>query len=183
MWVTGDNVTLSGIDFSLHGGVQVVVSGNNDTITKSNFLYGTTVASDADTYLINQVKGSNLTLSYNVINGNGPALGSSAANQSSLISTSGGGTFTLEYNLLENFNQHALEASNSTENIVYQYNLIYNGGSGAPGAHLNYLQFGSGTYTATVEFNTTYQPTVPVSGGEGFQLYNNGSGSVTGTLA
>jgi hypothetical protein len=181
--ITGNNITLSGIDFSLHGGAQVVVSGNNDTITKSNFLYGTTMASDADIYLVNQIGGSNLTLSYNVINGNGPALGSSASNQSSLISTSGTGTFTLEYNLLENFNQHALEASNSTENILYQYNLIYNGGSGSAGAHLNYLQFGSGAYTATVEFNTTYQPTVPVSGGEGFQFYNNGSGSVTGTLA
>src|SRR5207302_844134 len=44
------------------------------------------------------------------------------------------------------------------------------------GTHPNYLQFGSGNATSVdVEFNTSYQTTA-LSGGEGYQFYDNGSG-------
>ena len=120
-----------------------------------------------------------------MLDGNGPTLGQAAANQSSLITFSGG--LTLEYNWFKNFNQHVLEYNASTNtSLIYEYNLITNGGSGATGQHLNYLQLGTNncTTTVTLEFNTTYQPTTPVSGGEGFQLGSFGTGgAIDATVA
>jgi hypothetical protein len=178
--ITGNNVTLNGIDFSLHGGAQLLIYGSSDVVSNSNFVYGPSMESDIS---LIAGSGSNVTIKNNTLNGNGPALGSGTANQTSLISGQFTGTTTVEYNLMENFNQHALEMNGSGA-LNYQYNLIENGGSGATGQHLNYLQFGSGVFNSvTVGFNTTYQPTMSISGGEGFQLYNNGSGSVNATLA
>jgi hypothetical protein len=178
--ITGNNVTLNDIDFSLHGGAQLLIYGSNDVVSNSNFVYGTSMESDIS---LIAGSGSNVTIKNDTLNGNGPTLGSATANQTSLISGQFTGTTTVEYNLMENFNQHALEMNGSGA-LNYEYNLIENGGSGATGQHLNYLQFGSGVFgPVTVEFNTTYQPTTPISGGEGFQFYNNGSGSVNATLA
>ena len=185
--ITGNNVTLNGIDFSLHGGAQLIIDGNGDTVSNCNFLYGTSMASAGRYYIISG-SGSNITIEDCVLNGNGSALGQASANQTSLITFTNSGSVTLEYNLFENFNQHVLEYNSTGVNgtIVYKYNLIENGGSGSTGAHLNYLQFGTNndTTTATVEFNTTYQPTNPISGGEGFQFYSNGRGAtIDATLA
>jgi len=59
----------------------------------------------------------------------------------------------------------------------YDYYLIEQGAI-EPGAHLNFLQFGSGTVTsADVLYNTTYQ-TPQASSGEGFQSYMNNSGTI-----
>ena len=57
----------------------------------------------------------------------------------------------------------------TTASLVYEYNLIENGGIEA-GAHLNYLQFAYGTINnPIIEYNTTYQ-TQHAASGEGFQL-------------
>src|SRR5262245_6165674 len=57
----------------------------------------------------------------------------------------------------------------------YDCNLIEQGAI-EPGAHLNFLQFGSGTVTsADVSYNTTYQ--TPQA--EDFQFYMNNSGTIT----
>ena len=177
--ITGNNVNLNGIDFSLHGGAQLIVNGSNDVVSNCNFLYGSTMASQGD-YEIISGSGKNLTIEDCVLDGNAPTLGQAAANQSTLIVFSGG--LTLEYNWFKNFNQHVLEYNASTNtNLIYEYNLIENGGSGSTGEHLNYLQCGMNncTTTMTVEFNTTYQPTTPVSGGEGFQTGSFGVNAPT----
>src|SRR5262249_12680400 len=100
VYITGNNVSLSGIDFSLHGGAQLVVYGSNDTVSNCNFLYGTALDSNSP-YVSSLIggTGSNLTIENCVLNGNGPTLGSSAANQSSLIGGAFNGTTTLQYNL------------------------------------------------------------------------------------
>ena len=184
VYVTGNNVTLNGIDFSLHGGAQLVIEGaNNTTISNCNFFYGSALTSTSN-FLINAVSGSNVTIEYCTIDGNG-AVQTTSSDQSSLITTGSNftGTVTLTYNLLQNFIQHVLEYNGGTT-LTYEYNLIYNGGNGPVGPHLNYLQWGNGNFgTATVEFNTTYQPTNPNAGGQGFQFTPN-SGSISSfTLA
>ena len=136
--ITGNNVTLNDIDFSLHGGAQLIINGSNDVVSNSNFVYGPSMTNDIS---LIAGSGSNVTIKDDTLNGNGPALGSATANQTSLITGRFTGTTTVEYNLMENFNQHALEM-NGSGGLNYEYNLIENGGSGAPGAHLNYLQFG-----------------------------------------
>ena len=177
--VTGNNVTLNGIDFSLHGGAQLVIEGaNNTTISNCNFFYGSALTSSSN-FLINAVSGSNITIEHCTIDGNG-AVQTNSSDQSSLISTGSRftGSVTLTDNLLQNFIQHVLEYNGGTT-LTYEYNLIYNGGNGPVGPHLNYLQWGSGNFgTATVEYNTTYQPTNPNAGGQGFQFTPN-SGSIS----
>jgi hypothetical protein len=181
VYLSGNNVTLNAIDFSLHGGAQLVITGSNDTISNSNFVYGPSMLPDSAVIAAN---GSNATIENCVIDGNGPTLGAAIANQTSLINGSNKGVMTILYNVLKNFNQHAVEA-NGSGGLNYQYNLIENGGSGAAGAHVNFLQFGGATgyNSVTVQFNTTYLPTIGASGGEGFQMYNNGTGNINGTLA
>src|SRR5262249_33906606 len=91
VYITGDNVTLNGIDFSLHGGAQLVIlGGNNTTISNCNFFYGSALTSTSS-FLINAVSGSNVTIEYCTIDGNG-AVQTTSSDQSSLIST--GSNFT-----------------------------------------------------------------------------------------
>ena len=169
--ITGNNVTLDGYDFSLHGGYQVYVSGANTTIRNSNFALGTNTGA----YLISGGPSAlNLTVEYCTMDA------STIGNQTSLIGYTGSGAITLRYNWFKNFPQHVLElaqGSGKEFSVVYKYNLIEQGAIAA-GAHLNYLQFGGGHATSVdVEYNTTYQ-THQVAGGEGFQFYNNSSGGI-----
>src|SRR6267378_7025511 len=56
--ISGDNVTLNGYDFSLHGGYQIAIDGANTTISNSNFAIGT----NQGNYLISgSASASNLT--------------------------------------------------------------------------------------------------------------------------
>ena len=166
--VSGNNVVLSGYDFSLHGGINVyIASSTNTTITNSNFH---STSSSGVIYMDSASSG--LTLTYNVMDGVGATPG--AAN--SLLYAVGGGNITLQYNLFENMPAQAVSFLGST-NLVMQYNLFENGGKEAPN-HLNFMQFSgnNATNTVLVEYNTVYQQ-VQASSGEGFQFYNNGTGS------
>jgi hypothetical protein len=168
--IAGNNVTIDGYDFSLHGGYTVRVQGNNDTISNSKFAIPTISA----VYLVSG-PGSNLTLEYDSLDGT-----TNNSAESSLIGFSGS-NITLKYNYFKNFAQHVLEMVQSpgqTSDLVYEYNLIQNGAK-IPGSHLNYLQFASGTIiNPVVEFNTSIQ-TPQVSSGEGYQFYLNNGGTIS----
>ena len=176
--ISGTNTVATCYDFSLHGGAQILVSGTNNTVSWSSLAYGANGAASSDQSIVNCTGGSSPSFLNNYVTGNGSTLG--LTGQSSLIIASSGcgGTVTMEYNYFLNFQQHVLE-NNANNTIVYKYNLVYNGGSAGAGPHLNYQQFGNngGTVTSTVAFNTTYQPTTPLAGGEGFQCYANGTGA------
>jgi hypothetical protein len=172
--VTGNNVTLSGFDFSLHGGYGISVQGSGTTITDNNFL-GTSQSG----FLVHTAAGaSNTTISYNTMNGGG-ATGDLADGE--LIYAAGQG-LTVENNWIYNAPQHFVSVLNGGA-LTYSYNLLENGGW-ATGAHLNYLQWGGGNSTSPdIEYNTMVQD-VTLAGGEGFQLYDNGSGTISNaTLA
>lgn len=170
--INGNDVTLDGYDFSLHGGYQIVTNAANTTISNSNFAVGT----NKGAYLIfGGGSASNLTVRNDTFDG------SSIGNNLSFIRYSGSGAVTLEYNWFRNFPCHIIEFTqdNGTRSfsVVYKFNLIEQGALGS-GQHLNFLQFGGGTATSVdVEFNTTYQ-TPQISGGEGFQFYMNTPGGL-----
>ncbi|WP_247476081.1 Ig-like domain-containing protein [Bradyrhizobium sp. 169] len=170
--ITGDNVTLDGYDFALHGGYQLATSAANTTISNSNF----SVGMNQGAYLIyGGTSASNLTVIHNTFDG------SSIGNNLSYIRYSGSGDVSLEYNWFKNFPGHIVEFTQANGSpsfsVDYKYNLIEQG-SLHDGYHLNFLQFGGGTASSVdVEFNTTYQ-TPQVSGGEGFQFYSNTQGGV-----
>lgn len=185
--IDGNNIVLDGYDFTANGAADILIFGSNVTISNSKLLWSDAVRLAGSFSLMGIIAGANnSTIKYCVFDGNGTALGANAANQTSLISCNGIGKLTLQYNYFFNFNQHVLELGALTSSTLdYQFNLIANGGSGATLQHMNYLQItSSGSYSdAVVQFNTAYGPTTNPSGGEGFQMYNNGSGNVAGTFA
>ena len=165
-------VNITGVDFSLNGGaILSFVNSPNGVVSDCNF--GGTNLTAILNGVINADQGSGgLTVEYCTINGGGAGSGST------LISAGGSGPVTLKYNLFENFPQHVLELtqrSRKSFSVIYKYNLIEQGAE-QPSAHLNYLQFSSGSATSVnVKFNTSYQ-TPQAGAGEGYQFYDNSSG-------
>jgi hypothetical protein len=145
--VNASNVTISGIDFSLDGGWQLIIgtqaATNNVTVTDSNFAIGSN-----GNALVNQVNGSNAIFTYDTFNGN-----SLADNLNGTIFNLSGGA-TIEYCLVENGFGDFIDYG--TSNTV-EYNVFKNDGQGA-GSHPDWLQLGSGAYNnQTFEYNTFIQ--------------------------
>ena len=168
--ITGDNVALSGYDFSLNGGWQVYVAGNNDTIKNCNFGVGSN-QQPAISIGVNGQTASNTTVEYNTINGNG--ISSAGVG---LIECSGIGTTTIEYNSITNAYNEAIVLGNttsSTANYVVQYNLIENTGEGSPqGAHGDWIQlFNTPGDTSSVAINyNTFAQNAPGMATQGLSL-------------
>ena len=176
--ITGNNVVLSGWDFSLEGGWQVIINGNNDTIQDNNFKIGSNKLDPINTAgsTINSV-----TIKNNVIDGSGikPSL------NVGLIWLLDSGTSTIEYNLIENAYSTAIqeEPSGSTGSAteagqIIQYNVIANTGLGylIDGTHGDFIQdFGiatSGTQVFNniqINYNTLIENN-PASAGQGLSL-------------
>ena len=170
------NVVISGVDFSLHGGAVVFfVNSPNPTVVTSKF-GGTNLTTISSYVIYADLNSPGLTVSYTTIDGAGNGSGSS------LVGAAGGGTTTLTYNWLKHFPQHVLEMNiqgGTPYSVIYKYNLVQRGAE-APGAHLNYLQFGTNlnsSLAVDVEYNTSYQ-TRQASAGEGYQFYSNGTGLI-----
>jgi len=166
-------VTISNVDFSLHGGATLYFSNSPNAVVTDCDFGGTNLTTIPNSVIYADKTSSGLTVKYSTIDGGGAGSGSS------LIADAAGGTITLEYNWFKNFPQHVFESTitNAATDfaIVYEYNLIENGAKSA-GSHLNYLQLNGGTATSiTVAYNTSLQ-TEQVSAGEGFQFYGNAIG-------
>ena len=168
-------VTFNGVDFSLHGGAYLFfVNSPNGKVLNSKF-GGSNLTTIPSAVIAADSASPGLTVEYNTIDGAGAGSGSG------LVLVNGSGTTTMEYNWFKNFPSQVLEenqAAGLTFSIVYKYNFIEQGAQGA-GAHMNYLQFISGTSTsADIEFNASYQnpPPTGTNPGEGYQFYDNGTG-------
>jgi len=149
--VNGSNLTLSGYDFSLEGGWEVIVNGNNDTIMDNNWKVGT---NNLDPLYIPQGV-SNTTVKYNVIDGAG--LLNTSIGQG-LIGSDGPGT-VIEYNWIKNaYSENIVVGADTTTGwtLTVQYNLIENAGWGFNnGAHGDWVQAGiaSGDLMNSIAFN------------------------------
>ena len=98
IWVQGNNITLSGYDFT--GWTVYVTSGSqNTTIQNSYFGLGSGLYADPSSV--------NVTVRYNHFNDLGDTSGTS-----SLMTLSGTGSKIVQYNWLENTPQHFLELNN-----------------------------------------------------------------------
>ena len=170
--ISESNVTIDGFNFSGNGGYGIYIkSGVSGTrITNNLFVDSSTTAPIP----VNIAAGaSNTYIAYNTMNGGG-AGGNQTFDQ--LVSNGGSG-LTVEYNFMENAPGRFV--SSGAGSLVYEFNLLENGGW-LPGVHLNFLQFGGGSVTnPIVDFNTLVQE-MTVANGEGFQMYSNTSGSITG---
>src|SRR6266851_2930855 len=179
IFVTGNNVTLNGYEFSLEGGWEVYVEGANDVIENSNFKVG----ANNLVPIGSSTAASNLTVMYNTIDGGGAGVAGNPGAIYTLISFGGSGGMTAEYNWLKNAPQHIIEFLNGT--LIDRYNLIQDAGYYV-GAHVNDVQFnGSVSNGSVIDFNTVYNPQ-PVNGypdaqGEGIQVEAQLGSTITNT--
>ena len=148
IYVTGNNVTLDGYDFSVNGGWGVVVQGSNTKILDSSFVVG----ANSIKPILAAASSSNLTVAYCTIDGHNDG------NISGLIENRGSGALTVQYSWLKNAGGDMIQMHNGGQaaNLVVEYNVIQNAGM-APGAHGDYTEFMDGPFTATIKYNTTTQ--------------------------
>ena len=101
--VTANNVTLNGIDFSLHGGATVWIhNANNTTISNSNFGF----TSNPVSYNIIGIDGSSTgtVIKYNTIDGGGFAQAGTGTPETT-IALDAPGTLDVEYNWMKNLSE------------------------------------------------------------------------------
>ncbi len=169
--VTGNNLTLNGFDFSGGGGYGIYIEpGVSGTQITNNLFVDSSPTSPIP---VNIASGaSNTYVGYNTINGGG-VNGNQTFDET--IYNLGTG-LTVEYNWI--YDAPGRFVSTGAGSLVYKYNLLENGGW-LSGVHLNFLQFGGGTVSnPQVDFNTLVQYQT-IANGEGFQMYNNTTGSIT----
>jgi T5SS/PEP-CTERM-associated repeat protein len=164
IFVTGNNVTLSGYDFSLEGGWTIYVTGSNDAIDDNYFK----VSTNNSVPIGAGVSAVNLSVIGNTIDGGGLGVENDPSAVPTLIDDSGT-SLTVEYNWLENAPQHIVEFAGGT--LIDEYNLIENVGYYF-GGHVNYVQFNGGvSVNSVVSYNTIYNPPhYGQSVGEGIQI-------------
>ena len=125
--ITGNNVTLSGYDFSLNGGWGISINSgvNNTTIENSNFVVGSNEQVPIDS------SGGNLTVLNDTFNGSSQT---NAAAPWAMVNYDGNGTFTSEYSLYENTPEDAIDFGQGNMTTIVEYNMFNNLGT-QPGAH------------------------------------------------
>ncbi len=154
--INGNHVTLSGYDFSREGGWGIYVDGNDAVVRNCKFAAGPNYGTNAWYFIWTSKSATNLKVENCILDGNGRTY----QNMSGLVSFAGSGTFTVQYDLMENSPQHFVEMTNSgAATLIDQYNVFMNGafysGTGAT-PHENMTQFnGAGaTDNSVIQFNT-----------------------------
>ena len=179
IYVTGDDVVLDSIDFSLEGGWGLYVEGANDIVVRCNFKVG-----------INNIvpinagsTAGNLLVDRTTIDGGGVGQAGNPGAIWALISDNGDG-LRVEHSWLNNAPGDAIDY-NGSGTLIVRRNLFNDLGF-APGAHPDSVQFTRGTVNnAVISYNTVYFPQpvngLPVQGGEGLQVEAQLGGTIYNT--
>ncbi len=170
--IDANNVTIQGFDLTGRGGIGIYVAPG---ITGTKIIDNLYVASKSNAPIFANI-GPNCDgtyIGFNTVDGGGASgnlsFGELIYNQ--------GKSLTFEYNYVKNAPQHFVSGGSGPLN--YRNNLLENGGRGS-GQHLNYLQFGGGAVIdPVVRWNMLLQKETAAAG-EGIQMYNNGTGTITG---
>src|SRR5581483_1906497 len=182
--ITGNNVTLNGFDFSLHGGWGIYVqSGVTGTIIENcNFsmLASQPVAIDAAT------GSGSLTVLNCTFNGNSENIPSvlpppSGTGVGAAIIDNGSGTFTGKYNYIYNMPSDGIDFDVGTVTPTIEYNVFQNLGM-TPGAHPDPVQFyADNVNNAMIAFNTVYSAQAGESVNEGLTIEAQGGATISNT--
>lgn len=165
--VTGNNVVVSGFDFTGNGGWCVNATGNNCTVQNNKFL----VQATAKAPIIFDASCVGGSILYNNIDGNNGT--NDRDGQGQLIKMTGAptGTYTIRYNFLKSVYSDFIDFGNSaggaSQAFIMQFNLLLNGGMGADQlGHPDWVQMGfNDLNSCTIAFNTFVQNTQPLQGG------------------
>jgi hypothetical protein len=160
--VTGNNVTLEGLDFSLYNGIQLVIESTNVTVQNCNFAVGSNQGSLGEVVAVTSAAG-NVTFLDNDFNGNDVAV---TAQQGALLSIENHGTINFEYNYFQNTGGDVIDFSGGPQVDDVQYNVFANVGVNT--AHADTLQWYDSQITSgVVGFNTVYQDVAQSGPGNG----------------
>ena len=164
IYITGNNVTLNGYDFTLDGGWTLVIEGQNDTI--SNFKIG--VVSGSASPPIQMPFGSganNTTIEHGTIDGGGAA-SSNLAGGCGIVDNSG--LLTLQYCWIKNFTEGGVALGTTTSSLI-QYNL-FDSAKFDDNFHSQFINAPQGASNTVVQYNTFYQPAAASDGFPGFMV-------------
>lgn len=155
--VTGNNVTLDGWDFSLHGGYSLnLASGSGPTtIVNCNFKVGANL-----NYQINSPAGSGaVTITKSKFDGNST---NDASSFQDALNYSGPGPVVFQYNWVLNQFQHGIDfggtGAGSSVTPDVRFNLFENIGTGALTHADAWYYFNVNMVSGIFRFNTIYQP-------------------------
>ncbi|MCU1340553.1 MAG: hypothetical protein JWO19_6134, partial [Bryobacterales bacterium] len=159
--IKGNNVTLNGFDFSLHGGwgvnIQAGTTGTT-TIENCNFSMG---ANQPLAIVANATNVGNLTVVNCSFDGNRMDIPSvqpppAGTGMGSAIDYEGTGTFIAKYNYIHDMPADGIDLGGGTPTIEYN---VFQGLGYTPGSHPDAIQFTGGAYNnAMIAFNAIYQP-------------------------
>lgn len=180
--VTGNNITLTGINFGLDNGWKVTITGANDTIEDCLFTAGSNQSTSGFDGLVLALNGSGTTtIIDNEINGNNIAV---TAQSGQLVDINASGTVIIEYNYIHNSAGDMIDVGGTSLTAFdFEYNLIKDACSLGT-AHGDVIQyFDSDISGGHVDFNTIYQTGTSSINGEGIlATYDEGSGETMSNM-
>jgi hypothetical protein len=167
--VKEDNVTIDGYDFTGDGGVKILCSSNNLTISNCRFGGPNYLLRRPNTGIID-FRGNGLSVFENTIDGE-----HAGGDCLLFLAGSGLGRVSIRYNWFKNFGSRLVELL-ADVCLDIRNNLIQDGGQGGSSVHMNYLEWDISDAVVAYpiwSYNTTYQQ-VQSGTGEGPQWYSNG---------
>lgn len=166
--ITSGDVVLDGIDFSAGSGAQLYITGA-DSVTIRNCRFGGKHLKTITTGIID-------TSSARMVVRNCTFDAEGAGSAACVLFMRRPVQASVNYCHIYNFPCRVIQLI-AGGTLDYRFNLV---GQGAmqTGAHMNYLEFGSGEARPIVAFNTTAQTALARSSGEGFQFYFNEGGTL-----
>ncbi len=150
--VTGNNITLDGYDFSLHGGIELVIQSDNVTVENCNFAVGTNQGSQGTVVSATSAAG-NVTFLDNNFNGNDVAV---TPQLGQLLNIQNKGTVSFQYNYFHDTGGDCIDFSGGPQADIVEYNVFAN--IGVNTGHADPLQWYDAQITSgEIGFNTIYQ--------------------------
>jgi hypothetical protein len=152
--VNSASCTLNGFDFSVSGGVNLVINGDNATVTNNFFQAGSNMTGTAIT-----ANNPGALISYNEFAGTGLAFPASRC----ITIQNQTGTVTVTYNYIHEWNDDSIRIGNQPTGVIanaqmiIKYNAIFSGGYS--GVHFDFLQTVQASYNnLEMSFNFIFQP-------------------------
>ena len=154
--ITGSNATMSGWDFSVHGGIGLYINTTGITVENCYFLncpdgtFQSTYAPSTPYFLFQLgFSGSNHTVRKCIFDGNGIHINASTVG---VVHSNSYGDIYIEHNYIKNGYAENLTLGNCAHGDVYyhvRYNVIQDSGLGQPfGAHGDWVQLTSNSVLA-----------------------------------
>ena len=149
--ITGNNVTLTAIDYSPNNGWELIINGTNDVVTDSKFVAGSNQGSNGTVLNISS-SAVGVTLLNNDVSGGDLAV---TAEVGATVMVNNSGTNTIKYNNFHDSGGDMIDFSFGPQVDIVEFNLF--SAIGVNTAHADTLQWtNSQISNSPIVFNTVY---------------------------